>query len=634
MEEDMKNKMIKAQKDLIANDEIIKNLVDKTITKEMLYRDLDEYLEDEASGPIKRAPFRLCKSIENLREAYDSPDLDILGCERYDNARDAQAKMLSMTSELTEKELIFKSVDDGTGIKEFNFKEYLALGGSGKDRLSEGIGLAGDGAKLLATIMVYGIVETKLEDEMSKAILWFLNFKKDEIRFLDYEPQGKITTPSGTYEEIHILKEATSNVYDDEELSDELYNIFQSWYRSHLLSSPGEVKINGLEVVAEDFPLEEKKHKFETREGYLIITKDALEEEPGLVLNICGKDIRPLSLSELGIDLPSLENRVTGFVKDDRLKRIIKPSKEDINKRVQGSSHIWHRFYDSLKKEITKFLRENGYLGEVLSGEDMINAEVSRDLKYLIKNSKTAKELFDMFKTGPGVTKTKGTGTGKEAYTEKREGRGRIEGLIVFADETEKKGFGIDTPVKDFFEGEKQPKLLGEKDKAIIKIYKKELGGRLIRLTDDVSITGPSFIIEDIPIDTDIVVKAYTTYGNPRHTDEPLGRPKTLVHLTTENPFEYVIIPIGSKEGVIYRREPHPEEVEYAYLETDDEGKRTPIVNTAHPIYKINERQGDKAKYTHELESVIYAVCSSFEDEDERKKKFKELLGVVDKRWQ
>ena len=262
---------------------------------------------------------------------------------------------------------------------------------------------------------------------------------------------------------------------------------------------------------------------------------------------------------------------------------------------------------------------------------------VVQNTNHLCLRSSGLNERIDSLKKKSGLTPKKSTtGTSHPAYTEKREGKGVVKGIVIFGDDTAKKGFDINTPSKDFFEGALTPKMLDAEDEITIKVYKKIPGQReLVRLTEDIDVVGPRFEIKNMPFNTDIIVKVYTAYGNPNHTYEPLGRPKGYVHLTKENPFEYVVIPIKTQEGINYKIQDRPEELEHAFLDNiivDDAEQTDIIVNSAHSAYKISKRNGDKTEYVQVLLSIVYAMASKIEDKDSRLKMYKEMLATIDKR--
>jgi len=637
MKKKIVDKIVAKQKELLVQDEIFDRILDD-ITKEQLLEDIDKPAEESRGTVLKIAEIGLKKDIQNHIEDYDSLYLEILNCELYDNARDAVACIFEVITGETDELLSIDFCDNGNGVKDL--REYLKLGGSSKDRISDSIGLAGQGAKLVTPFcIVYGITETKLEDGTVKAQLWFFCHAKDLIVYLDLKPLGKVTGEHGTHVEIKILKEALDYLYPN--IHDAIYTVFQERYRTHLLQNLKEVRINGEVVEAEPFPEPEAIHEWDDHEGFIMVMKDEDKVESGLIVNIKGKDVMVLGEKDFGLDLPyGLWNKVTGYVKADELKEIIKVNKEGINKKTGGS--IWQTFRAKMKNQIIDFLKDNGYLeNKILKGTDELTAMLNRDLQYLFKHDSEARRIFKelLNKKKPGVTpKTTGSGRSKNAQVQNRVGPGKIIGRVIFEKESKDKGLSMTTDVNEFFKSEDDggPSALGKNEKCTIKVYKKIPGQTdLIRLIPDIDIVGPDFVVDNVPLDTNILLKAYTTYGVPKHTNEPLGRPKGFIRLDTKKKEEKAIIPIQVQENFSYEVDDRDEEIEFAFIErrTDSDGvvKDVIIVNSAHPWYKMHEKE-DNAKYVHTLASIIYAVCSTIEDEDERKRTFKKFLQVILKR--
>jgi len=637
MDKKIINKIVEKQKELLTDDKIFNRIL-ADITKEQLLEDIEKPAEEARSGVLKIAPIGVKKDIQNHRDDYDSSDLEILNCELYDNARDACADIFEIISKEDAETIDLDFYDNGKGVRDL--REYLKLGGESKDRKTKTIGLAGQGAKLMMPfIIIFGVTETKLEDGTIKAQLWFFCHAKNSIVYLELKPENKIKDNHGTYIEIKILKEALD--YCPPNIEDSLHSIYMNWYRTHLLTNEGQIRINGNDVVPEKYPEPENGLTWKPpHTGFLIVTSDPLDKsEQGLTLNIEGKDVMILSERDFGIDLPfGLVEKITGYIKADELKVIIKVNKEGINKKKVGCYSTWQKFKNDIKNQIVEFLKEKGYLeNKILKGNDSLTTLLNRDLQYLFKHNSDARKILKdlLSKKRKGLTPGKSTGAGsKQAQTENRIGPGKLTGKVIFEKESRDKGFDINTDVEDFFKvGEEAPYLLGTNEKYKIKIYKKVIGQKeLIHLTPDIECTGPDFVIDNVPLDTLLLVKAYTTYGVPKHTNELLGRPKSLIKLTQSKKEEKVVISIQVQENFSYKLDDRVEELDYGFIErkVDDDGvlKDIIIVNTAHPLYKMHEND-DRSKYNQTLSSIIYAICSTADQDDDKKRLFKKFLNVI-----
>jgi len=644
----IKERIIYLQKEFITQKNILDSFIERHVTKARILRAFDEELGTINGGIFQVAPIHVSKTIANEREQYDCSDLVVLNCETYDNSRDAECKLLLINAEERIEEIILKFMDDGKGIKELC--EYLALGSGDKDRLSEAIGLAGQGAKLLLpSCIIYCITETKLKNGTTKALIWFLNHKNDKIFYKEIKPLGKITTISGTYVEVHLLKEALD--YSPPNIVDELHSIYMKWYRTHLLENPGEVIINDEPVVAEQFPEAEKSMKFNRGtkkypcKGELIITKDVQNElvtdqasDTGITLNIWGKDVENFSLEKgFGIVLEGdLRSKVTGYIKDNNLKQILKPNKEGILKDKPGCASVWQAFRKSKRDEIIKFLCDSGYYNpNVFSGKDAFTNRLNKDVRTIMKNDEGFKKQINEFKKIKVKITTGGGGTesGSKAIINLSTGPGKIIGRIVHSDETLEKGFSKTTNVDEFFKkGIESPSLLKNTDKASIKVYISIPGQKkmqhLVNLDRD--IFGSDFVIDNVPLDVDLLVKAYTFYGNASHISEPLGRPTNYIRLTNSKLTEKAVLPINTKLAIKYVVRPEPTfEISIIGKENpqDPDDEDCIIVKEDHAEFTLHRLQGPRAEYVHVLTAIVYAVCSVMDgDEEFKKRRYKECL--------
>lgn len=646
-----KNKMIEIQKKLIICDKIIKNFVDKSITKEELLEYFDKPRSDGMKiGPFNIAPIHLQKELDNTRQGFDIPDIELEVTQRTDNGLDAHLQHLFFETQQIGELLIIKSLEDGDGFN--SFEVYLGLAGDDKNRFTPSIGGNGTGKKLGASkFIIYAYTETKTKDGTPQAAVWFHHYGLNRTVYIKMNPQGKIITKSGTYEEVYILKSAIddgegfSSDTTNADINEEIVEILKDNYRTYLLAHPMSFKVHDNYVLANHFPDSndcENKLTFKNHEGSLYITKKELAPtEVGVFINIYGRDLVPLPFTDFGFCLPSnISNRTQVWINGNDVKSIMNPTKDGFIKDRKGYTPIWLKFRGSVTKEIDDFLREKGYYEEetILSGANMITAELNRDLKYLIKNNSDAKYLFDALKTKTDKTPVGDEGGGKggiNEYTEKREGKGSVRVVVILEDKSIKKGFDINTPSERFFDIEKPiPELLAENDEVTLKFYKKVPGQKmLIRLTENVTVKGPYAIIDNLPLNTYLVVKACTTYGNSRHTYETLGRPKGYLYLTNKKPFDYVVIAIGNQTGIKWDAKPSSR-VEHAFVNdiTPDDNERIIIVNTSHEAYSLNQKQGNNTLYIYTLTSIIWAVAQTVDDEEEKKKKYKDMCSTLNER--
>jgi len=635
MNEDTKiyEKIIERQEQLLTSKEILKD-IGKTRSEVLkaLYSDTKTTGDDIFEiGDINTR-----KDIINHRNEYDCSDYEVAITEVTDNGFDARGDKIDVTVEDKGDETILTFTDNGKGIKDI--KEYFTLGSPSKNREFKGIGLAGQGSKLVvATVVIYGISETKRADGTIVSHLWYFNYNKNRIAYVQITPKNRIKTPTGTYIEMHFLKEALDENPPD--LVDDVNQTYQIFYNTYIRQNPGAITVNGTPVVVDEITNIDKEYEFDSRKGKLFVAKDLLPvNNIGVPLTVYKRDIMRLDLfSDFGIDIPAeLRERITGYIIDDNLKNIVKVSKTGLIKNRKGYATIWREFREDIKKEIENFLEKEGYLKEdnVVFGEnkDLMN-NLNIDLKYAMKHNKQAKEIFS---TLMHPTSGRGpTSPGHEsnisipAYTEPRQGDGVIKGVICHADRLLDK-FDINTPAEEFFKL-RPPSIIGHHEKSIVKVYKYVPGHPLIRLTDDIRVTGPFFNIQNVPYNTQLIIRAYTTYGNPSNQSEPLGRPASFVYLTPKNKQEMVVLPVTIQQGLCVRGETKPTNIEIGWIEENEEGHKDIVYNKGHPLFKIGIKQSRKAGYLALLQSVVYAITKDQEPDDEMKQKqaFKSILSTI-----
>lgn len=627
-------KIIERQEQVLTSEEILKDIGNtKSEVKTSFYSSAITTTDDVFEiGDINTR-----KDIINHRNEYDCSDYEVTTTELTDNGFDAEADKIDVTAVDEGDETVLTFTDNGSGIKDI--KEYFTLGSSLKSREFRGIGLGGQGSKLVvATVVIYGISETKWEDGTEISHLWYFNYKKNRIAYIQIQPKNRIKTKSGTYIEMHFLKEAL-----DENPPDLVYDIhetYQMFYSTYIREHPGTITVNGEAVVVHKVDVE-KEYNFTStrgRRGKIIVSKDLLPiGATGIPLNIYKRDIVNLDLlADFKIDIPiELRKHITGYIIDDSLKRIVKTSKTSLIKNRKGYASIWRKFSKEIKKEIEDFLEKEGYLKEdkIVFGEnkDLMNS-LNIDLKYAIKHNKIAKEIFSSLITGGGGGLRPGQGGSKlsvPAHTELRNGEGKIKGVICHADKLLHR-FDMHTLADDFFKL-RPPSVLQSHEKSIVKVYKYIPGHPMIRLTDDVHVTGPFFTIDDVPYNTQLIIKAYTTYGIPSNQSEPFGRPPNFVYLTPKHNQEKVVLPVTIQKGLNIRGEVKPTEVEMGWIEEDKEGHESIIYNKSHPLYKIGKKRGKNACYLSIMQSVIYAITKNQEPEDDlkQKQKFKSILATI-----
>lgn len=579
-------------------------------------------------------PMNIIKNIMNSRDDYPYYHFEVFEQEMSDNANDVDAAHRYVTLAKKDMETIISFLDDGPGID--NLLRFLELSGAGKSRESKTMGLAGEGAKLVVPYAVYIYTETKRPDGATEAVIWFVNYRKEKVKFIPVKPQGKVTTPTGTITEIHFFNPLMDFIPNEEDIVATL----QHFYRTDLLQNPGSVEVNEQLVVAEDFP-SGKTLDFSFCEGQMIVAdRELAPEDAGIILNIHRKDVMVLRLhNDFGIDVrPDVENRITGYIRYDKFKEIIAVNKSDIHKRKTGKSHIWNTFRSKIKAEIVKFLKDNGLLIEhQIRSNKRAYEEVNKDLKYLLKKNPTAKKLFKTLKVPSGNKGTKHHTPQRSmpAMEEKREGDGSVEGIIIFSEASEKKGCSAATDTDDFFDMDNVAPI-EETAEVTLNVYKKIPGRRrLIRLVTEASknitATGATFSIDNLPLDVPLIVKAQTTYGIAHNEILPLGRPIGHILLTETQPTQRIVLPIRKIQGDINVRDDalHGDDIAVLQDMQDETGQEI-VFDTTHPEFKLSVKE--EQEYIHRLRGVIHAVCSQVDDEDERKRTYTDLLRTVVRR--
>jgi len=641
-EEEIKDKIIEKQEQFLTSDEVLK---ETGIKKSEMKTDLYSSARTKFLGISKEADINVRRDIKTHRDEYDFSDIVVLFTELVDNGLDALAKRIFVTSRKTPETTKMEFVDDGKGIKSFD--KFLELGGDTKeDTTKDTSGFVGQGAKLIiTTVATYCIAETKREDGSTSAILFYFNYARNRIVSLKLPPKGRVKTKTGTYIEVNMLNEAldeniprNSNKY--------LSNISKYVYSAFLRDNPNSIFVNGKPVVVKDYKDEidiENEYNFKSRKGKIIVSSRKLPEYPefGFPLCICKRNIVHLKFSDFGITLPSvIDGRVTGFIWDDKLKtgevNIVRPNKSDLYKNRKGAKRVWLDFREDIKSEIEYFLEKSGYVEEeeplVFSEKKDLMNSLNVDLKYAIKNSKLAKNIFSALKESkngeavePVEPNEKDTNPSIPAHTEVRKGKGSVTGVICHASELESFGCNLHTPADKFFKLKKA--MFSKNDESVIKVYRYVPGHPLVRLIDDVKVKGAYFTIDNMPLNTQIIIKAYTTYGNPSNQSEPFGRPATFVYLTKDEPTDKVVLPVTVQKGLNVTSSWSPAVPKVGWVEEED-GHKKIFYNSAHPLFRIGKKQGKKSKYLAVLYSVIYAVAN-FQEPDDTERVSKEILDTI-----
>lgn len=309
-------------------------------------------------------------SLENDRDSYPFPIGEAIVTELVANCLDAKANLISINVDPVKRSL--SVVDNGIGMEDDDFEKYHDLGESTKNR-GEGIGFAGQGAKLALLISAAVITETKtIMSEKVKATKWFLDPEDDYNAPWDYiAPRGIIKTPTGT---AVLIENITDNEildagYIKKILIRHFYPLLDAEFMNRILirkyKRPIVFSLNGQNIkipgnTGRKFFFINLTKKNTVGVGY-IEKKDIeiQEENRGIAISVLGKVVKR-GWEWLGIN-PKNPKKITGVIEIPNLSQILTTNKVDFL-QDQQSRAFYYRYRRAIQEEVENRLKEWGEL--------------------------------------------------------------------------------------------------------------------------------------------------------------------------------------------------------------------------------------------------------------------------------
>lgn len=601
----------------------------------------------EQTDDAKDGEIHLEDYLNTQRENYECWDIEILNGESFDNSYAVESTEFHVTIKETEKEYIFIFEDNGTGI--IDIADFHAIGHSHDSdkerRKSKGIGFVGQGEKLLASrCFIYAYIETKVEGKKDQASIWWFNYERERIRFDDtLKPTGKVKTKTGTYKEVHILKESLEigSQIELQDYSNDIEEYIKAYYENNytvlLLTSPFLLTVNGEKVEAPPLPkplsdihVLNIKNDENGYYGKIIISKTKIPKGAnGIKICVGGKDIKRIELSDLKIpEIVEVAPYLKGYIISNGLKQIVTSAKNDIQKDKKGLKYIWKDFRNYNGKCIYDWFNSLGYFNEK---EQSINKKVMnelyKDIIYMYKNSDVARDIIDSWKSkdtikdgmidGDILTPEKKKGKKRDKIkSEIRTGDGELLVFVIDDSETKKKlGTNKESISADTLYEDAVP----YKEKVTIRTYVRK-SGHWIHLEPDTEIDKVNegkISIKNHPLNVEILVMAITPLGKSYHTRHGYGRPVGYVILTKDKKSEKVIIPISIKTlfGFDYTKEGG---YDISFFKDINE-KKFLLVNVCHPRFILSKPEHSEDKHYFHLQLCLAHALAKEKEVDKEK---------------